>query len=123
VSDDGHKPGCAGWDDCDCFPTADEVRLSQVREWADKYLVGKGYTNARLYEILGAPPPEGVVEAALRSAREEGRREGVEAARAECVASMRRQKSPSEKAVAAALLVNVTALLSPTPPEKETADE
>jgi len=35
-----------------------------VRAWADKYLDGKGYANARLYEILSSPAPGGASDSA-----------------------------------------------------------
>lgn len=66
---DDHEPGCAGWEDCDCFPTADQKKLAAVRAWADRFLVGKGHATAELYAILEAVPAP-----APSASQDEGRR-------------------------------------------------
>lgn len=55
--DGSHQPDCAGWEDCECFPSPRDELAAQVTAWADRYLVGKGYANAELYRILAARSP------------------------------------------------------------------
>jgi hypothetical protein len=58
MSNPRHKPGCAGWEDCECFPSADQVRLGKIRRLVYRLETDPEGAADALRDVLGpdAPP-------------------------------------------------------------------